>query len=194
MSVEKISEIRKRTGLGIAEIKKALDASSGDVDGALRWLKTNSKAKDEKPADPAAQGRIGSYVHHSGTCAALVHLACQTDFTARNAEFVKLADEIAMHVVAARPRWVSADEAQREIAEEREIQKARAKTESVPENRVDRVVEGRVCAFLKEHVLLDQPFVRDPSKTVGQLIRDLSAKTGEPVIVRAMSRFEVGRS
>jgi elongation factor Ts len=175
-------------------IDMALENAQGDVEGALKWLKTNARAKVEKPADPAAHGRIGSYVHHTGTCAATIHLACQTDFTARNAEFTKLADEIAMHIVAARPRWVSTEEAYKAIAEERGAQLERARAENVAADKLDRVVEGRVCSFVREHVLLDQTFVRDSSRTIGQMLSELSAKTGEPIVVRAFSRLEVGHA
>lgn len=194
MSIEIVKKIRLETGLGLLEIKKALEVSGGDEGKAVRWLQENAKAKVEKPADPAAQGCIGVYRHHSGTVAALVYLACQTDFTARNDEFAKLAGDIAMHVVASRPRWVSQLEAVAEVASERAIQLARAKSENVPEARIQQVVEGRVRCFVRENVLLDQPFVRDQTVTVGELVQRLSAKTGEAIVVRSMSRLEVGRA
>lgn len=192
MNVEAVRSLRQQTGLGVSEIRKALDATGGDEEKALRWLRENSKAKPEKPSDPAAQGRIGLYRHHNGNVAAIVQLGCQTDFTARSAEFVAMADAIAMHVVAAKPRWVTREEAATAEAEEREVQRARAAAEKVPAARVEQVVEGRVCAFLRETVLLEQPFVRDTSKTIGKMIQELSAKTNEPVVVRRMARLEVG--
>lgn len=191
MNMDAVRSLRQRTGLGLAEIKKALEASGGDEEKAVRWLRENTKHKVEKPADPAAEGCVGIYRHHNGSLAAMVLLACKTDFTARNDEFVKLANALAMHVAAAKPRWVTRDEAAKEIADEREIQKARAAAEKIPAQRVDQVVEGRVCAWLRETVLMEQTFV-DGSKTVAQMIQELSAKTGEPVVVRKIARLEVG--
>ncbi len=190
--MELVKKLRQQTGLGLAEIKKAIEAAGSDEEKALRWLRENAKAKVEKPTDPAAQGRIGVYRHHNGNAAAIIHLSCQTDFTARNEAFVKLADDIAMHVVAAKPRWVSRADAEKEIADERVIQQARAKAENIPAARVDQVVEGRVNCFVRENALLEQEFVKDTSKTIGKMIEELSAQTGEAIIVRHMARLEVG--
>lgn len=190
--MELVKRLRQQTGLGIAEIKKAIESAGSDEEKALRWLRENAKAKAEKPTDPAAQGRIGSYRHHNGNVAAIVHLSCQTDFTARNETFVKLADDIAMHIVAAKPKWISREEGAQAIADERMVQRARAKAENIPDARVDQVVEGRVNAFVRDNALLEQCFVKDPSRTIGKLIEELSAQTNEAIVVRHMARLEVG--
>lgn len=190
-----IKEVRTRTGLGLAEVTKAVNAAGEDVELALQWLRANGpKAKIEDPVDPAAEGRIATYVHHNHNMAAMVHLACKTDFTARNAEFIQLANDIAMHVAAANPRWVSIASIPAEVlASERMILTRRTIDEGVPEARREQVITGRLRGFYCETVLTEQPFTKDTKTTVGKMIEALSAKTGEPITVKAMARFEVGR-
>lgn len=193
-TIEAIKTLRNETGLGLQKLNEALAASNGDLDKARQWLRANAKAKIEDQTDPAAQGRVATYAHHNGTVAAMVLLACQTDFMARSAEFVQLANDIALHVVAARPRFVSIESIPADVlAAERAVLTQRTIAENIPEARREQVVTGRLRAFYTDTVLLEQPFVKDSSKTIGQMVKELSAKTGEPIVVKRFERVEVGR-
>lgn len=192
-SFELVKQLRQQTGLGLNQVVEALNASGGDIEKAKLWLRTHAKAKVEDATDPSAEGRVSTYVHHNSNLGAMVHLSCKTDFTARSAEFIKLSDDIAMHVAAAKPKWVSVSDIPLEVTlHEEKAMFQRTVAENVPEARRSKVVEGRMKAFHSETVLLEQPFVKDPKTTVGQMIAALSAKVGEPITVKAMARFQVG--
>lgn len=193
MSLDLIKRLRQETGLSLGAIKEALDAAGADFESAKRWLRENLKAKFDGVKE-AVEGSIGTYVHHNRQISAQVYLACQTDFTAKSQEFVQLANDIALHVASAKPRWISKEEVDAAaLDQERSILKQQLKQEGRPENLHDKIIEGKLRAYYQENVLLEQVFVKGGDKTIGQLIKELSAKTGEAVAIKQIARLEVGR-
>ncbi len=193
-TVEQIKELRAMTGAGVLDCRKALEASGGDMQKAVEWLKEKGMAIAAKKAGrEAKEGVIGVYVHHDKKTAAMLELNCETDFVARTDEFQSLARELAMHVVAAKPVYVSPEEIP---ADELESVKAKfaeeAREAGKPENVVDRIVEGKIAKYYEEVCLLEQPFVRDPDVKVKDLIKGNIAKLGENIVVRRFARFELG--
>ena len=174
--------------------KKALAETGGDFDKAAEWLRAHGAARADKRADRAAkQGLVESYVHHSGNLGVLVELNCETDFVARTDDFRQLARDVAMHIAAAAPLAVSTDQLPAELVErERRIYTEQVAQEGKPEAIRAKIVEGKLRRFYSEAVLLEQPFVKDDARTVGDLVKELSGKTGEKVAVRRFVRFQLG--
>ncbi|MCA1849485.1 MAG: translation elongation factor Ts, partial [Acidobacteria bacterium] len=151
----------------------------------------------KKEGRVAAEGAVGSYIHMGGKVGVLVEVNCETDFVARGEEFQQLVKDVAMHIAAAEPRYVSREEVPSDaLDKEREIARAQAKNDpknaSKPDQVIDKIVEGRLNKFYEEAVLLDQPFVKDPAKTVGELVTEKIAKTGERITIRRFSRYKMG--
>ena len=196
MSLALIKDLRAQTGLGIGVCKDALEKNNGDVEAAKKWLRANTKVK-LVDVQECTEGRIGSYVHHSGQVGAMVYLTAQTDFNAKSDEFGQLANDIAMHIVAAKPRYID-QEAVPEVdkLEEEALHQEAARKSGKPEHIIPRIVEGKMKSFFKEYCLLEQTFVRTiarhPKITVGDLLKEFSTRTGETVLVREFARFEVG--
>jgi len=180
-----IKALREKTGAGMMECKKALIESEGSEDRAIEILRERGLASaKKKEGRVAAEGVVGSYIHMGGKVGVLVEVNCETDFVARGEEFQQLVKDIAMHVAAAEPRYVSRDEVNTDtLDKEREIARVQARNEpknaNKPDQVIDKIVEGRVNKFYEEFVLLDQPFIKDPAKTVGELITEKIAMTGE---------------
>jgi elongation factor Ts len=189
-----VKELRERTGAGMMDCKSALVEAEGDLELASEVLRKRGLAAAAKKAGRiAADGAVGSYIHAGGKIGVLVEVNCETDFVARTDEFQQLVRDVAMHVAAADPRYLSRDEVTDEVlAKEREIFRQRALAEGKPSNVVDRIVEGRVGKFYAETVLLEQPFVKDPDKTVEQMIAEKIAKIGENIRVRRFARYQLG--
>jgi len=196
ISPKQVSELRARTGAGMMDCKRALEESGGDMDRAAEVLRKKGIAKAEKRAGrTAAQGAVVSYIHHNGQVGVLVELNCETDFVARTEGFQQLARDIALHVASADPIGVNADDIPADLLErERRIAEEQAATEGKPENVRAKIVEGKIKKFVAERTLTEQPYVRDDSKTVGQLIKEVSGKVGEAVSVRRFARFKVGEA
>jgi elongation factor Ts len=196
ISPKQVSELRARTGAGMMDCKRALEESGGDMDRAAEILRKKGIAKAEKRAGrTAAQGAVVSYIHHNGQVGVLVELNCETDFVARTEGFQQLARDIALHVASADPIGVNADDIPADLLErERRIAEEQAATEGKPENVRAKIVEGKIKKFVAERTLTEQPYVRDDSKTVGQLIKEVSGKVGEAVSVRRFARFKVGEA
>jgi elongation factor Ts len=196
ISPKQVSELRARTGAGMMDCKKALEESGGDMDRAAEILRKKGIAKAEKRAGrTAAQGAVVSYIHHNGQVGVLVELNCETDFVARTEGFQQLARDIALHVASADPIGVNADDIPADLLErERRIAEEQAAAEGKPENVRAKIVEGKIKKFVAERTLTEQPYVRDDSKTVGQLIKEVSGKVGEAVSVRRFARFKVGEA
>jgi elongation factor Ts len=196
ISPKQVSELRARTGAGMMDCKKALEESGGDMDRAAEILRKKGIAKAEKRAGrTAAQGVVVSYIHHNGQVGVLVELNCETDFVARTEGFQQLARDIALHVASADPIGVNADDIPADLLErERRIAEEQAAAEGKPENVRAKIVEGKIKKFVAERTLTEQPYVRDDSKTVGQLIKEVSGKVGEAVSVRRFARFKVGEA
>jgi elongation factor Ts len=193
-----IKALREKTGAGMMECKNALTETGGDEAQAIEALRKRGLASAKKKEGRiAAEGVVGSYIHMGGKVGVLVEINCETDFVARTDEFQQLVKDIAMHVAAAEPRYVSRDEVRAdELAKEREITLAQAKNDpknaNKPDAVLDKIVEGRMNKFYEEAVLLDQPFVKDPAKTVGDLLNEKVAATGEKITVRRFTRYKMG--
>ncbi len=194
ISAAAVKELRERTGVGIMDCKRALQEAGGDMEGAIKILRTMGKAKAAKRAGrTAAEGRIESYVHMGGKIAVLLELNCETDFVARNEEFVALARDLAMHVAAASPRYIAREDVDAAALEaERELFRQQALAEGKPDKIVERIVEGKINRYYAEVCLLEQGFVKDPDRKVGELLTDAIAKIGENIKVSRFVRMAVG--
>ncbi len=193
-----IKALREKTGAGMMECKKALNEAGGNEERAIEILRERGLASaKKKEGRVAAEGVVGSYIHMGGKVGVLVEVNCETDFVARGEEFQQLVKDIAMHIAAAEPRYVSRDEVTAEtLDKERDIARAQAKNDPKNANKpgqvIDKIVEGRLNKFYEEFVLLDQPFIKDPAQTVGELVTEKIAKTGEKVTIRRFARYKMG--
>lgn len=189
-----VKELRERTGAGVVDCQKALAENEGNLEKAITFLREKGLAAAAKRSGrAAAQGTIGSYIHGGGKIGVLVEVNCETDFVARTDEFQRLVKDIAMQVAAANPRFVRRDEiSEAEREKERAIYRVQTEQSGKPAAVIDRIVDGKLEKFFSETCLLEQPFIRDPSKTVEQLVKEAVARTGENVIVRRFSRFQIG--
>lgn len=196
INAKDVKELRDKTGAGMMECKKALQETGGDLEKAIDWLRAKGAAKAAKRADKSAnEGVIGSYVHFDGRTAVIVELNCETDFVANTDSFRALAKDLALHIASAAPLAVSPNEIDPTVVErEREIYLQQVRDEGKPDHIAGKIVEGKLQKFYKESALLAQPFVKDPDKTIEQLITEVSAKTGEKVQVARFARFKVGES
>lgn len=195
INAELVRRLRERTGVGMMDCKRALQEAQGDLDRAVELLRQKGLASAAKRAGRSAeQGRIESYIHFNHTVGVLVEVNCETDFVANTDEFGQLAKDIALHIASpAAPRYVSREEVPAELVErERAIYEAQARETGKPDHVIEKIVEGKLEAFFKETVLLDQPFAKDDSKTIRQLLDELSAKVGEKVAVRRFVRYRLG--
>ena len=189
-----IKDLRERTGAGMADCKKALVEVAGDVEKAIDYLRTKGLAKAAKKAGrEATEGLVSSYIHAGGKIGVLVEINCETDFVARNEDFVAFTRDIGMQVAAMSPQFVRKDEVSDEvIAREKEVLLAKAKESGKPDAVVQKMVDGQISKWLKEICLLDQTWVKNPDKTMEQLQQELVAKIGENIRVRRFVRFELG--
>lgn len=196
VTAKEVSELRQRTGAGMMDCKAALEESKGDMDAAIESLRKRGVAKADKRAGrTASEGQIMSYIHHNGKMGVLVEVNCETDFVARTEEFKNLVKSIAEHVAATSPLAVDKDQIPAEkIESEKRIYAEQVKQSGKPAHLVDKIVDGKLEAFFKEVCLLHQPWVRDDKKTIGDLVKEASAKTGEKVEVRRFVRFQMGES
>jgi elongation factor Ts len=194
VTIELIKELREKTGSGMMDCKKALTESGGDMEKAIVWLREKGMASaDKKSSRIAAEGIVDAYIHAEGRIGVLLEVNIETDFAAKNEEFRRMVREIAMQIAAMTPRWVGkADIPEEELAKEREIARNQALNEGKPEKVVDRIVEGRMAKFYEESCLLEQPFIKDDTKTVGSMVKEMIAKIGENITVRRFVRFEMG--
>jgi len=189
-----VKDLRERTGAGMMECKKALVEANGDLAEAEVVLRKHGIASAGKKASRATkQGLIGSYIHHGGQLGVMVEVNCESDFVARTEDFKELVHDIAMHIAAADPRFIRKEDVTDEVIEkEKDIQRARALLEGKPEKMVDKIVEGRMSKFFEEICLMEQPFVKEATLTVGQLVKTKIAKLGENISVSRFIRFKVG--
>jgi len=191
-----VKDLRERTGAGMMECKSALVEAKGDLSEAEVVLRKRGIASAGKKASRATkQGLIGTYIHHGGQLGVMVEINCDSDFVARMDDFQELVHDVAMHVAAADPRFIRKEDVTEEVmAKERDIQKARVIAEGKPEKMADKIVEGRMQKFYEEVCLLEQPFVKEATLTVGQLVKTKIAKLGENISVARFVRFKVGDS
>jgi elongation factor Ts len=196
ITAKDVAALRERTGAGMMDCKKALEETNGDLDKAVELLRSKGAAKAEKRSGrQTKEGVIGSYIHHNGKIAVLVEINCETDFVARTDDFQQLGKWLAEHVAAAAPLAVDKDQVpQEKVESERRIFVQQVKDEGKPEHMIDKIVEGKVQAFYKDVALMHQAWVRDPKKTIGDLVKETSAKTGENVQVRRFVRYQLGEA
>lgn len=189
-----VKELRERTGAGVVDCQKALTESGGDVEKAITFLREKGLAAAAKRAGrSAAQGVVGSYIHGGGKIGVLLEVNCETDFVARTEEFQKLVKDVAMQIAAANPRYVRRDEvSEAEQAREREIYRVQTEQSGKPATVIDRIVDGKMEKFFSDICLMEQPFIREPGKTIEQLLKEVVARTGENVVIRRFARFQIG--
>ncbi len=194
IAAKDVGELRARTGAGMMNCKKALQETDGNVDKALEFLRKKGMASAEKRAGrTASEGVIGSYVHFNGKVAVMVELNCETDFVALTDDFKGLAKDVALHVASMKPMAVTKEEMPQDLVEaEREVFRGQAAESGKPEQVWDKIVEGRLRKFYEQHVLLEQPFVKEDKKTVGDVVKEASGKLGENIVVKRFVRFELG--
>lgn len=193
-TVKMITELRERTGAGMMDCKKALVENNGDVEKAIDFLRKKGLATAAKKSTRAAEeGVITSYIHHNAKVGVLLQLKCETDFVARTDQFKQLAAEIAMHIAWANPAYVSKDEVPaEELEREIAVEKERAKSEGKPEAVLEKIVQGRLGKFYERVCLLEQPFIRDDSKKVKDIVTEVVAKVGENIVIGKFSRMAIG--
>lgn len=191
-----VKELRDRTGAGIMDCKKALLKTEGDIEKAIEVLRKMGIAKAEKKLDREARdGRVDSYIHPGSKLGVLIEVNCETDFVASTDEFKELVHNLAMQVAASNPVAVRRDDLSEEILEkEKKIYEEQARKEGKPEKVIEKIVQGRLEKFYQEACLLEQPYIKDPSITVGDLIKQYIAKLGENIIVKRFARFRIGES
>ena len=196
ISAKEVMELRQKTGAGMMDCKKALTECDGDLDKAAKVLREKGIAAAQKRSDrTTSNGYIGVYIHPGERLAAMVELNCETDFVARNEEFRQFADNIAMHIAAAGPISISADDIDPEIlAAEKDIYRNQALNEGKKPEFVDKIIEGRVKKFCAENCLLSQIYIRDESRktTIEDMLKELTAKIGENININRIARFSIG--
>ena len=194
ISAQEVKELRDRSGVGMMDCKKALIEANGDLDKAFEVLRKNGIAKAQKKAGrDAKEGSVISYIHPGAKLGVLLELNCETDFVANTDDFKDLANDICMHIAATAPISIKSEDVDNEVIEkEKEIYTDQAKKSGKPDEIIEKMVEGRVKKFLKENVLLEQNFVKDPSKTITDLITDKVSVLGENIVINSFSRFQIG--
>jgi elongation factor Ts len=196
ISATLVKQLRERTGAGMMECKKALQASNGSLDEGETWLRKQGIASAGKKAGRATkQGLVSTYIHAGGQLGVMVEVNCESDFVARTDDFKELVHDIAMHIAATDPRFIRKEDVSQDVMDkERDIQRARALNEGKPPAVVDKMIEGRMAKFYEEICLLEQPFVKEPTITVGQMVKTKIAKLGENMSVARFVRFKVGET
>lgn len=194
ITAAQIKALRERTGAGILDCKKALTETGGDMDKAIDWLRTKGIAKAAKKAGrTATEGQVAAYIHAGGRIGVLVEVNCETDFAAMNEKFQELVRDISMHIAASAPEYIAREDVPEEVvAKEKAVQKARVLEEGKPEKVADRIVEGRLSKWYQDVCLLEQPFVKDDTKTVQDILNEAIATIGENIRVRRFVRYELG--
>ena len=194
INAKMVKELRDKTGAGMMDCKKALSEADGDIEKAVKVLREKGIAKAaSKAGRTAAEGVIASYIHAGDKLGVLVEVACETDFVARTDQFRVFTRDIAMHVAASAPVCVSREEVdQAMLDKERDIYRQQALNEGKPEKVIDRIVDGKLEKYLSEIVLLEQAFIKDTDKTVGDVIKETIANLGENILVKRFCRFRLG--
>ena len=193
-TAQDVAKLRQATGIGMLDCKKALTETNGDFDKAVTWLREKGMAAAAKKADRiAAEGIVASYIHMGGKIGVLLEVNCETDFVARSEQFQTLVKDIAMQIAAANPKYVTeAEVPTEELDKEKEILRVQAINEGKPAAVVDKMVEGRVKKYYKDVCLMDQEFVKDPSKTITTLINEAVLAIGEKITIRRFVRYDMG--
>ena len=194
ISASAVKELRDNTGAGIMDCKGALKQSGGDISKSIDFLRKKGLATAAKRAGRAmSEGTIQTYIHTGGKLGVMVEVNCETDFVAKNEDFVQFARNIAMHIAATNPVSISQQDVPREVVEkEMEIYRDQVRAMGKPEQMIDKIAEGKLSKFYKENCLLNQGYVRDPNITISDLINEQIAKIGENITVKRFVRFQVG--
>lgn len=194
ITAAQVSELRKATGAGLMDCKKALAETGGDQEKAVDYLRKKGLAAASKKAGRAAtEGTVGSYIHAGGKIGVLVEVNCETDFVAKNEAFQSFVKDIAMHIAAAAPQFVAREEVPAELLErEKDIYRAKAKETGKPDNIIEKIVEGQISKFYAEICLMEQAFVKDTDKTIQTYLNETIASIGENMSIRRFSRFVLG--
>jgi len=195
ISADQVKKLRQRTGIGFMECKKALEESEGDVEKAILILRKKGYARAKKKMTrEAGEGIVGSYIHLNGKIGVLVEVNCESDFVSRNKEFGELVKNIAMHIAAADPQYVSSEEIPEEVLDqEKEIIRDQFNDSGKPPEIVEKIVQGKLGKFFEEVCLLDQPYIKDDKISIKELLTSHIAKFGENLIIRRFARFELGK-
>ncbi|MCD6471660.1 translation elongation factor Ts [Candidatus Aerophobetes bacterium] len=193
ISMEKVKRLREETLAGILDCKQALEETKGDIERAKKILREKgTKIAEKKVGKKTTQGAIVSYIHHNGKIGTMVEIHCQSDFVARNASFQKFAKDIAMHITAFNPRWISSQDIPESVMEEeKSIIKIQAEKQGKPPKIVEKIVEGKIKAFYKEVCLLEQPFFKEEKMTVKDYLQQFIAKVSENVKIHRFVRYEL---
>lgn len=193
-TAQDVAKLRQQTGVGMMECKKALTDANGDFEKAIVLLRERGlKAVDKKQGRIASEGVVSSYIHMGGKIGVLVEVNCETDFVAKSADFQNLVKDIAMQIAAANPKYVSEAEVDpQELENEKEILRVQALNEGKPANIVERMIEGRIKKYYEDFCLLNQPFVKDSSKTIKDILTEATLKIGEKISIRRFTRYELG--
>lgn len=196
ITAQMVKQLREKTGAGFMECKSALTEASGSMEEAELVLRKRGQAVAQKKASRAtSEGLIGSYIHAGGKLGVMVEVNCESDFVARTDDFQRLVHDLSMQIAATDPRFIRKEDVTPEVLEkEKEVQRARALAEGKPEKIIDKMIEGRLTKFYEEVCLLEQPFVKDNTITIGQLITSKIAKLGENITVSRFVRFKVGEA
>jgi elongation factor Ts len=193
ISNDDVKKLRTETGVGIMDCRDALLKADGDIEKAKKILREEGRELLGHKGREATEGRIEAYVHHSGKVGVLVEVACNTDFAANSEEFRRFTRELSMHIAAAHPRYISPESVpEADLEAEKEIYRKQVEKEEKPPEIVEKIIEGRLKKFYTEACLLKQPFIKDPSCTIEDLLAELCSKTGENIFVRRFARYEVG--
>ncbi len=193
IGAQQVKELRNRTGAGIMDCKSALTEANGDIDKAIEILRTKGLAKAAKKAGRiVSEGLVGSYIHAGGKIGVLVEVNCETDFVAKTDDFKQFVKDIAMHIAASSPQFVKREDVPEEVKDkERKIYETQAKEAGKPEKIIDKIVSGKLDKFLSEICLLEQPFIKDPDKTINDLLQETIAKLGENISIRRFVRYQL---
>jgi elongation factor Ts len=196
ISAEMVKQLRERTGAGMMDCKKALAECDGDMSKAVDLLRKKGIATAQKRAGRAmSEGTIQSYVHMGGKIGVMVEINCESDFVAKNEDFIEFARNIAMHIAATNPVSISSDQVPEELVQrELEIYRGQAAEMGKPENMLDKIAQGKLNKFYKENCLLNQAYVRDPNVTVEDLLNEMIGKIGENITIKRFCRFQLGDS
>jgi elongation factor Ts len=196
ITADQVKQIREKTGAGMMECKAALAEANGNMEDATTLLRKRGLAQAAKRAGRAtAQGLIGSYIHMGGKIGVLVEVNCETDFVARTEAFQALVKEVAMHIAAADPRWARREDVPAEaIEKEKSIYRAQMENSGKPAHVLDKIVDGKLNSYYSQFVLLEQPSIRDPNVTVGQMTAAATAKTGENITIGRFVRYRIGEA
>ncbi|MGD8535703.1 MAG: translation elongation factor Ts [Candidatus Aminicenantes bacterium] len=195
IKAELVKELRQRTGIGVMECKQALQESKGDIDKAIVILRKKGYARaQDKMSRETTEGIVDSYIHLNGKIGVLLEVNCESDFVARNDEFKELVKNIALHIAASNPRYISSEEISPEVLEqEKDIIKEQFKDSKKPPEIVEKIIQGKLGKFYQEVCLLDQPYVKDDKVSVKQLVASYIAKFGENIRISRFARYELGQ-